>query len=85
VPKAEKLVFDDFVLGRLEFNTSEVDDQVLMKSDGIPTYHGAVVIDDFLMGITHVLRGQEWTSSLPKQILTARALGITLPAYGHVP
>ena len=85
VPKAEKLVFDDLVLGRLEFNTSEVDDQVLLKSDGYPTYHGAVVIDDYLMGITHVLRWQEWTSSLPKQILTARALGIELPRYGHVP
>lgn len=49
-------MFDDLVLGRLEFNTSEVDDQVLLKSDGYPTYHGAVVIDDYLMGITHVLR-----------------------------
>ena len=85
VPKAEKLVFDDLVLGHLEFNTSEVDDQVLLKSDGFPTYHGAVVIDDSLMNITHVLRWQEWTSSLPKQILTARALGIELPRYGHVP
>lgn len=85
VPKAEKLVFDDMVLGRLEFNTSEVDDQVLLKSDWIPTYHGAVVIDDELMKITHVLRGQEWTSSLPKQILTARALWIILPEYGHLP
>ncbi len=72
-------------MGRLEFNTSEVDDQVLLKSDGIPTYHGAVVIDDFLMKITHVIRGQEWMSSIPKQVLTARALHIELPHYAHVP
>jgi len=73
------------IRGRIEFNTSEVDDQVLLKSDGFPTYHGAIVIDDFLMGITHVMRGEEWISSMPKQILTARALGITLPEYAHLP
>jgi nondiscriminating glutamyl-tRNA synthetase len=56
-----------------------------MKSDGIPTYHGAIVIDDFLMGITHVMRGEEWISSIPKQVLTARALGIELPVYAHLP
>jgi glutamyl-tRNA synthetase len=85
VPKAEVLVFNDMIRGRIEFNTSEVDDQVLLKSDGFPTYHGAIVIDDFLMGITHVMRGEEWISSMPKQILTARALGITLPEYAHLP
>lgn len=85
VPKGEKIVFNDVIRGRIEFNTSEVDDCVLMKSDGIPTYHGAVVIDDHLMGITHVMRGEEWISSIPKQVLTARALGITLPEYAHMP
>ena len=73
------------IRGRIEFKTSEVDDQVLLKSDGFPTYHGAIVIDDHLMGITHVMRGEEWISSIPKQVLTARALGIELPFYAHLP
>lgn len=85
VPKAEVLVFNDLIRGRIEFNTSEVDDQVLLKSDGFPTYHGAIVLDDDAMGITHVMRGEEWISSMPKQILTARALGIELPHYAHLP
>jgi glutamyl-tRNA synthetase len=58
---------------------------VLIKSDGFPTYHLAVVVDDSLMKITHVLRGEEWLSSLPKQILIARGLGIALPHYTHLP
>ena len=85
VPKGEKIIVEDLIRGRLEWSTSEVEDQVLLKTDGIPTYHGAVVIDDHLMEITHVLRGEEWISSYPKQVLTARALGITLPEYGHLP
>ena len=85
VPKAETIVFNDLIRGRIEFKTSEVDDQVLLKSDGFPTYHGAIVIDDHLMGITHVMRGEEWISSIPKQVLTARALGIELPFYAHLP
>ncbi len=86
VPKGETIVFNDIIRGRIEFKTSEVDDQVLLKSDGeFPTYHGAIVIDDYLMKITHVLRWEEWISSIPKQVLTARALGITLPEYGHLP
>lgn len=85
VPKGEKIIFNDLIRGRIEFNTSEVDDCVLMKSDGIPTYHGAVVIDDDAMKITHVMRWEEWISSIPKQVLTARALGITLPEYAHMP
>ena len=77
---------NDIIRGRIEFQTSQVEDVVLLKSDGIfPTYHGAVVIDDHLMGITHVMRGEEWISSIPIQILTARGLGITLPEYAHLP
>lgn len=57
----------------------------MLKSDGFPTYHGAIVIDDDMMKITHVMRGEEWISSIPKQVLTARALGITLPEYAHLP
>lgn len=85
VPKGEILIFNDLIRGRIDFNTSEVDDQVLLKSDGFPTYHGAIVIDDDMMKISHVMRGEEWISSMPKQILTARALGITLPEYAHLP
>lgn len=86
VPKAEKIVFNDLIRGRIEFNTNEVEDQVLLKSDGLyPTYHGAIVIDDEAMKITHVMRGEEWISSIPKQVLVARALGITLPEYAHLP
>jgi nondiscriminating glutamyl-tRNA synthetase len=85
VPKAEKVEMIDLIRGRIEFNTSDVEDQILLKTDGFPTYHGAIVIDDALMGITHVMRGEEWISSIPKQILTARALGIELPKYAHMP
>ncbi len=85
VPKAELLVFNDLIRGRIEFNTNEVEDQVLLKSDGFPTYHGAIVIDDDMMKISHVMRGEEWISSIPKQVLVARALGITLPEYAHLP
>lgn len=85
VPKWEKIVFDDMIRGRLEFATNEVEDQILLKTDGIPTYHGAVVLDDYAMKVTHMFRGEEWISSIPKQVLTARALGIELPRYGHLP
>ncbi len=86
VPKNEKLIFNDLIRGRIEFDTNQIDDAVLLKSDGIfPTYHGAVVIDDEAMRISHVMRGEEWISSMPIQILTARALGITLPDYAHLP
>jgi nondiscriminating glutamyl-tRNA synthetase len=74
------------IRGRIEFNTNQIDDTILLKSDGIyPTYHGAVVIDDHMMAITHVMRGEEWISSMPIQILTARALHIELPEYAHLP
>ncbi len=86
VPKNETLIFNDMIRGRIEFNTNQIDDTILLKSDGIyPTYHGAVVIDDDLMAITHVMRGEEWISSMPIQILTARALHIDLPEYAHLP
>ena len=84
-PKSETIVFHDLIRGRIEFNTSQVEDTVLLKSDGFPSYHGAVVLDDAAMNITHVMRGEEWISSIPVQFLTARALGITLPEYAHLP
>lgn len=77
--------FEDAIRGKIVFNNADVDDQVLVKSNGIPTYHLAVVVDDELMKITHVLRGEEWISSTPKQIMLCRMLGFTMPKYAHVP
>jgi glutamyl-tRNA synthetase len=85
VPDNEIITFTDAVRGEIKINTSEVDDQVLIKSDGIPTYHFAVVIDDYLMKITHILRGDEWISSTPKQILLYRYFGWELPQFAHLP
>jgi nondiscriminating glutamyl-tRNA synthetase len=85
VPENEDLPFDDLALGHIVFNTNEVNDQVLMKANGIPTYHLAVVVDDHLMGITTVHRGAEWLSSTPKQILLYRYFGWDMPETVHVP
>ncbi|MEI6237413.1 MAG: glutamate--tRNA ligase family protein, partial [Candidatus Saccharibacteria bacterium] len=72
VPDHETVTFDDAIRGTIHINTSEIDDQVLIKSNGIPTYHFAAAVDDHLMQITHVLRGDEWISSTPKAILIYR-------------
>lgn len=85
VPNNEIIKFNDAIKGEIEFNTKEVDDQVLIKSDGLPTYHFAVVIDDHLMGITHVVRADEWVSSTPKQIILYKAFGWEVPVFAHVP
>jgi len=85
VPEDENVVFDDIVRGTVSINTSTVDDQVLMKKDGFPTYHLAAVVDDHLMKITHVIRGEEWLSSTPKHILLNRAFGWEPPRYAHLP
>ncbi len=77
--------FVDGIRGPIQFNNADVDDQVLVKSNGIPTYHLAVVVDDHLMKISHVLRGEEWLSSTPKQILLCKMLGFEMPTYAHVP
>ena len=69
VPQNENIEFEDMVLGKLSFPSDDIDDQVLIKSDGFPTYHLAVVVDDHLMEITHVLRGREWLPSTPKHVL----------------
>ena len=69
----------------MKFNTAQVDDQVLMKGDGFPTYHLANVVDDHLMQVTHVLRGEEWLSSTPKHVLLYQAFGWTPPAFAHLP
>lgn len=85
VKEGEELQFEDAALGIVKFNTNEVDDQVLLKSDGFPTYHLAVVIDDYLMKITHVLRGNDWLPSTPKHILLYKAFGWDIPVICHLP
>ena len=85
VPQSEDVVFEDVVRGLVSINTDTVDDQVLLKSDGYPTYHLAAVVDDHLMGITHVIRGEEWLTSTPKHILLNRAFGWEPPKYAHLP
>jgi glutamyl-tRNA synthetase len=85
VPDAQTVAFDDLVRGRVEFSTEQIDDQVLLKSDGYPTYHLANVVDDHLMRISHVIRGEEWLSSTPKHVLLYRYFGWDLPAFAHLP
>jgi glutamyl-tRNA synthetase len=87
MPENETLYLDDMIRGRVEFNTSLVDDKVLLKADSMPTYHLAVVVDDFLMQITHAFRGEEWLPSAPVHVLLWRFLfGIDkMPAWAHFP
>lgn len=85
VPASQKLSWDDLVFGTIVVDTSVVDDQILLKSDGYPTYHFAVVIDDHLMDITHVTRGEEWIPSTPKQILLYTMFGWEMPQFVHLP
>ena len=85
IPSDQDFIWDDAVLGKVIVNSKEVDDQVLLKSDGYPTYHLAVVVDDYLMNITHVFRGVEWLPSTPKHIFLYQAFGWTPPVYGHLP
>ncbi|MFA5532333.1 MAG: glutamate--tRNA ligase [Candidatus Shapirobacteria bacterium] len=84
IPKNETIIFEDLIRGKIKFNTNEVDDQVLIKSNGIPTYHFAAVVDDHLMGITHVLRGEEWLTSTPKHILLYRYFDWEAPKFAHL-
>ena len=77
------LDFDDLIRGRV--SAPRPDDQVILKADGFPTYHLAVVVDDHEMGITHVVRGEEWISSTPKHVLLYQWLGLTPPAFAHMP
>jgi len=85
VPSDEEVVFYDMVRGRITFRCEEIDDQVLIKSDGYPTYHFANVVDDHLMGITHVMRGEEWLPSTPKHILLYQSLDWEIPIFIHLP
>jgi glutamyl-tRNA synthetase len=85
VPESAVVAFDDVVRGRVEFSSDRLDDQVLMKSDGYPTYHLANVVDDHLMGISHVIRGEEWLSSTPKHVLLYEYFGWDRPVFAHLP
>jgi len=85
VPRDCEVKFDDLILGKININTNDIDDKVILKSDGTPTYHGGVVIDDYLMGITYVIRGNEWVSSTPLHILMYKAFGWEVPTFVHLP
>ncbi len=81
----KKIIFDDIIRGRIEFDSNHVDDQVLIKGDGYPTYHLANVVDDHFMEISHVIRGEEWLSSTPKHILIYDYFGWSKPVFAHLP
>ncbi|PJC36650.1 glutamate--tRNA ligase [Candidatus Peregrinibacteria bacterium CG_4_9_14_0_2_um_filter_53_11] len=85
VPGGKKVSWKDLVRDEVSFDSDLIDDQVLMKSDGYPTYHLANVIDDHSMEVTHVIRGEEWLSSTPKHILLYEAFGWEIPQFAHLP
>ena len=85
VPRRENIRFEDEIRGFVSFESKGLDDQVLLKSDGMPTYHLANVVDDHLMNITHVIRGEEWLSSTPKHILMYEYFGWEPPTMAHLP
>lgn len=85
VPREGKTTLRDFIRGDLTIENKNVDDQVLLKSDGFPTYHLAVVVDDHLMKISHVMRGEDWIPSFPKHVLLYQAFGWEIPPHGHLP
>lgn len=85
IPPHEKIIVKDIVCGDIVFDSDVIDHQVIMKSDGFPTYHFAVVIDDHLMEISHVFRGKEWISSTPKHVLLYQYFGWEMPVHGHLP
>lgn len=85
IPHGQTLQFHDLIRGKVSFKTSTIDDQILMKSDNFPTYHLANVVDDHLMEITHVIRGEEWLPSTPKHILLYESFGWKKPEFAHIP
>ncbi len=84
MPKIGEIVFKDLIRGEVKIKNELVDDQVLLKSDGFPTYHLAVVVDDHLMEITHIIRGEEWISSVPKHIQLYKYFGWEVPQMAHL-
>ena len=85
MPEDPSMVVTDLLRGEVRFERPQMDDQVLLKSDGFPTYHLANVVDDHLMGITHVVRAEEWLSSLPKHVQLYRSFGWEMPVFCHLP
>ena len=87
MPRNEDVKFEDLIRGWVSVNTNNLDDKVLFKSDGMPTYHLANVVDDYLMNISHVIRGEEWLPSAPLHVLLYRSLGWenVMPKFAHLP
>ena len=85
MPAGETVVMEDIIRGTIEVNTAALDDKILFKSDGMPTYHLANVVDDHLMMISHVIRGEEWLPSLPLHVMLYKALGWEAPRFAHLP
>lgn len=85
MPRNEEVRFEDMIRGWVVVNTQNLDDKVLFKSDGMPTYHMANIVDDHLMKITHVIRGEEWLPSAPLHVMMYRALGWERPQFAHLP
>jgi glutamyl-tRNA synthetase len=85
MPENQTLNIKDIIRGDMHFNTANLDDKVLFKSDGLPTYHLANVVDDHLMEISHVIRGEEWLPSLPLHVMLYHALGWSPPEFAHLP
>lgn len=85
VPKEQKIKIKDLIYGDIEFDTSDIKNQVLIKSDNTPAYNFACVIDDHLMNITHIIRGDDHISNTPKQIMLYEAFGFNLPFFAHLP
>jgi len=85
VPKGRLVSYEDVFLGPIEVPSDDIEDQILLKSDGFPTYHLAVVVDDHLMDTTHILRGREWLPSTPKHVLLYEFFGWEMPKTGHFP
>jgi glutamyl-tRNA synthetase len=77
--------FEDLIRGWVVVHSANIDDKVLFKSDGMPTYHLANIVDDHLMRITHVIRGEEWLPSAPLHVLIYEAFGWERPAFAHLP
>ncbi len=84
VPEGQLVVVNDLVRGRVEFESDGIGDFIIVKSDGIPTYNFAVVLDDAEMNVTHIIRGEEHLSNTPRQLLIYRALGFTVPQFAHI-
>jgi glutamyl-tRNA synthetase len=84
-PEEGKTVVEDLIQGHVEFDNTELDDLIILRSDGLPTYNFSVVVDDATMGITHVIRGNDHLNNTPRQIQIYQALGYPIPKFGHVP